>query len=109
MPWAVHKANLDLTIWQYCLGGVELVACGMLTWHHGLANWALLCFKAMMKKVMINCNVLFDEEDTRISSVVPIHQNTYVMFSVPHMSSEHHKIINDTLYVVPNNPHPSID
>jgi hypothetical protein len=26
MPWAVHKANLDLTIWQYCLGGVELVA-----------------------------------------------------------------------------------
>ncbi len=82
---------------------------GMLTWHHGLANWALLCFKAMMKKVMINCDVLFDEEDTRISSVVPIHQNTYVMFSVPHMSSEHHKIINDTLHVVPNNPHPSID
>jgi hypothetical protein len=58
---------------------------------------------------MINCDVLFDEEDTRISSVVPIHQNTYVMFSVPHMSSEHHKIINDTLHVVPNNPHPSID
>jgi hypothetical protein len=42
-------------------------------------------------------------------SVVPVHQNTYVMFSVPHMSSEHHKIINDTLHVVPNNPQPSID
>jgi hypothetical protein len=25
MLWAVDKANLDLTIWQYCLGGVELV------------------------------------------------------------------------------------
>jgi hypothetical protein len=26
MLWAVQKANLDLTIWQCCLGGVELVA-----------------------------------------------------------------------------------
>jgi hypothetical protein len=26
MLLAVHKANVDLTIWQYCLGGVELVA-----------------------------------------------------------------------------------
>jgi hypothetical protein len=26
MLWAVDKANLDLTIWQCCLGGVELVA-----------------------------------------------------------------------------------
>jgi hypothetical protein len=24
--WAIHKANLDLTIWQCGLGGVELVA-----------------------------------------------------------------------------------
>jgi len=26
MLLAVHKANVNLTIWQYCLGGVELVA-----------------------------------------------------------------------------------
>ncbi len=25
MMWAVHKANLDLTIWQCCFGGVELL------------------------------------------------------------------------------------
>jgi hypothetical protein len=26
MLWAVHKASLDLKIWQCCFGGVELVA-----------------------------------------------------------------------------------
>jgi hypothetical protein len=26
MLWAGHKANLDLTIWPYCLGGVGAVA-----------------------------------------------------------------------------------
>jgi hypothetical protein len=36
MMWAVHKANLDLTILQCCLGGVELVA-----WECWLGNMDL--------------------------------------------------------------------